>query len=56
MNKPERFVAETRKRGEIRYYPAEWLEWPQARGKFVVKFLAGPHKDEKYEAINVSKR
>lgn len=51
----ERFVARTRKRGEVDYYAAEWMEWPQARGKYVVKFLAGPHKGEKYEAINVAK-
>lgn len=50
------FVAQTRLRGEIDYYDAMWKEWPKARGGFVVKFLKGPHKDERYEAIKVSKR
>lgn len=48
-------VARTRLRGEIDYYDAIWKEWPKARGGFVVKFITGPHKDEKYEAINVAK-
>lgn len=48
-------VARTRLRGEIDYYDAIWKEWPKARGGYVVKFLAGPHKDEKYEAVKVAK-
>lgn len=52
----EEFVAQTRIRGEIDYYDAIWKEWPKARGGYVVKFITGPHKNEKYEAINVTKR
>lgn len=53
--KPEMFVARTRVRGEPDYYDAMWKKWPAARGKYVVKFLDGPHKDEKYEAFSVAK-
>lgn len=52
----EEFVAKTRLRGEIEYYDAIWKEWPKARGGYAVKFLTGPHKNEKYEAIQVAKR
>lgn len=55
-SRAERFVAQTRKRGEIEYYDAMWVEWPEARGGYAVKFLTGPHKGEKYEAIFVARR
>lgn len=52
----ERFVATTRKRGEIDYYNAIWVKYPKARGGYAVKFIEGPHKGETYESIFVSKR
>lgn len=51
----EKFVARTRKRGEIDYYYAIWVPCEKARGKYAVKFISGPHKGEKYEAIKVVK-
>lgn len=51
----EKFVARTRKRGEIDYYDAIWVPSERCRGKFAVKFITGPHKGEKYEAIDVAK-
>lgn len=49
----DRFVARTRKRGEIDYYNAMWYE-SRERGKYTVQFLEGPHKGEKFNAVDVA--
>lgn len=48
----EKFVARTRKRGEIDYYPAKWMR--KKDGSYDVEFLNGPHKGETYQAIDVA--
>lgn len=48
-----KFVARTRKRGEIDYYNAMWYE-SRERGKYSVQFLEGPHKGEKFNAVDVA--
>lgn len=52
----ERFVAKTRKRGEIDFYDAIWVEHKKARGGYAVKFLKGPHKDKTFESIYVDRQ
>lgn len=51
MNK-EKFVARTRKRGEISYHTARWEK--NKKGLYKVTFLDGPHKGETYSAINTA--
>lgn len=52
---PNTFIARTRKRGEIDYYPARWTEDPKQGGLYKVEFLSGKHKGECYDAIEVAK-
>lgn len=49
------FTASTRKRGEIDWHPARWKPDSRRRGGYEVIFLAGPHKGEKYSAIECAK-
>lgn len=52
MSFRHKFVARTRKRGEIDYYNASWYE-TKVPGKYEVEFLEGPYKGEKYQAVDV---
>lgn len=49
-----KFVTRTRKRGEIDYYNAMWYE-SKTPGLYEVEFLDGPHKGERYRAVDVAK-
>lgn len=48
----DKFIARTRKRGEISYYDARWQK--NKKGLFEVTFLNGPHKGETYKAIQTA--
>lgn len=49
------FLARTRVRGEIDYHTAIWREKRNMRGGYEVEFINGPHRGEKYVAIDVAK-
>lgn len=48
----DKFTARTRVRGEIDYHYASWDK--SKSGSYVVEFLSGPHKGEKYTAVDVA--
>lgn len=43
----------TRLRGEISYFPAKWIQNPA--GGYMVEFLDGPHKGEKFDSRQVAR-